>query len=49
MPGTQVKGGNGMGDSQPPRNRIAVIADMSRTATSSVRNCSRNSDAEYST
>ena len=37
-PGTQVNGGNGSGDSQPPRNRTAVIADIVRTATSSVRN-----------
>ena len=49
MPGTQVKGGNGIGDSQPPRNRIAVSEDIVRMATSSLRNCSRNIEAEYST
>src|ERR1700722_5713024 len=48
-PGTQVKGGNGNGDNQPPRNSVAVKADIVRTATSSVRNCNRNSEAEYST
>src|SRR6516165_7887199 len=48
-PGTHVKGGNGSGDSQPPRNSTAVIADMVRTATSSVRYCKRKSEAEYST
>ena len=48
-PGTQVNGGNGSGDSQPPRNSIVVIDDIVRMATSSVRNCSRYSEAEYST
>src|ERR1700734_1498161 len=48
-PGTQVKGGKGSGDNHPPRNRTAVIADMVKTATSSVRYCRRKSDAEYST
>src|ERR1700682_5346581 len=27
-PGTQMKGANGIGESQPPRNRIVVIALM---------------------
>ena len=48
-PGTQVNGAKGSGDSQPPRKKIVVIDDIVRMATSSVRNCSRNSDAEYST
>src|SRR5271154_439794 len=48
-PGTQVKGGKGSGDSHPPRNSTAVIADIVRTATNSVRNWSMNIDAEYST
>src|SRR5271154_6222572 len=48
-PGTQVKGGNGIGDSQPPRNSTVVIADIDSTATSSLRNCRMYSEAEYST
>src|SRR5512145_1529776 len=27
-PGTQVNGGNGIGDSQPPMNRIVIIEHM---------------------
>ena len=49
IPGIQVNGANGSGDSQPPRNRTVVIDDIVSTATSSVRNCSRKSEAEYST
>src|SRR3984885_14823522 len=48
-PGTQVKGGNGSGESHPPRNSTAVKADIVRTATNSVRNCKRKSEAEYPT
>src|SRR3954453_16675940 len=33
MPGIQVNGGYGIGESQPPRNRIAVIAHMVAIAT----------------
>src|SRR3982074_963668 len=33
MPGTQVKGGNGNGGSQPPMNRIVDIAHMVAMAT----------------
>ena len=40
-PGTQVKGGNGSGESHPPRNSTAVKADIVRTATNSVRNCKK--------
>src|SRR3569833_2493965 len=32
-PGTQVNGANGIGDSQPPRNRIAPIAHIVAMAT----------------
>ena len=49
IPGTQVNGGNGSGDSQPPRNMTVVIDDIAKIATSSPRNCSRNIEAEYST
>ena len=48
-PGIHVNGGNGSGDSHPPRNRTAANAPIVSSATSSVRNCSRNSEAEYST
>src|SRR6187549_698275 len=32
-PGTQVKGANGNGGSQPPRNRIVIMAHMVAMAT----------------
>src|SRR3954468_19150800 len=48
-PGTQVKGGNGAGGSQPPRNRIVAIAHMVAIAMYSPRKNSRNGVAEYST
>ena len=40
--GAQVKGQNGMGESQPPRNRIVPIAHMVRIAMYSPRKKSRN-------
>src|ERR1700742_5130457 len=49
MPGTQVKGANGMGDSQPPRNRIVVSEHMVMMATYSPRKNMRNGVEEYST
>ncbi len=48
-PGTQVNGGNGSGDSQPPRNRIVAIAHMVAMAMYSPRKNSRNGVDEYST
>src|SRR5918998_4312982 len=48
-PGTQVKGGNGIGDSQPPRNRIVPRAHMPMMATYSPSMKSRNGVEEYST
>src|SRR5262249_53359671 len=33
MPGTQVKGANGIGESQPPRNRMVISAHMVMMAT----------------
>src|SRR5918998_3657342 len=48
-PGTQVKGGNGIGDSQPPRNRIVPRAHMPMMATYSPSMKSRNGVDEYST
>src|ERR1700745_1077222 len=47
--GIQVNGGNGNGDSQPPRNRIAPIAHMVAIAMYSPRKNSRKGAAEYST
>src|SRR6185312_14454337 len=32
-PGTQVKGANGIGESQPPRNRIVIMAHIVAMAT----------------
>src|SRR5215210_2311697 len=48
-PGTQVKGANGIGDSQPPRNRIVPSAHMPMMATYSPSMNSRNGVEEYST
>src|SRR3954465_14000099 len=48
-PGPQVKGGNGAGGSQPPRNRIVAIAHMVAIAMYSPRKNSRNGVDEYST
>src|SRR3954471_11506792 len=48
-PGIQVKGGNGNGGSQPPRNRIVAIAHMVPIATYSPRKNNRNGVEEYST
>src|SRR5918998_2625736 len=48
-PGTQVKGGNGIGDSQPPRNRIVPSAHMPMMATYSPSMNIRNGVEEYST
>src|SRR5690606_38512735 len=47
-PGTQVKGAKSKGGSQPPRNRIVVIAHISTMATYSPRKNSRNGVEEYS-
>src|SRR5262252_9008108 len=49
MPGTQVSGCTGNGGSQPPRNRIVVMAHMVRIATYSPKKNSKNGVAEYST
>src|SRR4051812_14849004 len=49
IPGTHVKGGNGAGGSQPPRNRIVAIAHMVAIAMYSPRKNSRNGVDEYST
>ncbi len=48
-PGTQVKGANGIGDSQPPRNRIVPSAHMVMMATYSPSMKSRYGVEEYST
>src|SRR6478609_561202 len=48
-PGTQVKGANGIGDSQPPRNRIVISAHMVMMATYSPSMNSRYGVEEYST
>ena len=48
-PGTQVKGANGIGGSQPPRNRIVVSAHMVMIATYSPSMNSRYGVEEYST
>src|SRR3982074_2852763 len=48
-PGTSVNGENGTGDSQPPRNRIVVSADIVMTATYSVSMKRRYGVEEYST
>src|SRR5215212_10900638 len=48
-PGTQVKGANGIGESQPPRNRIVPRAHMPMMATYSPSMKSRNGVEEYST
>src|SRR5918999_2867746 len=48
-PGTQVKGGNGIGDSQPPRKRIVPRAHIPMMATYSPSMNSRNGVEEYST
>src|ERR687894_1058447 len=49
MPGTQVKGGNGIGDSQPPRNRIVPRAHIPMMATYSPSMNRRKGVEEYST
>src|SRR5215203_615099 len=49
MPGIQVKGGNGTGDNQPPRNRIVPSAHMVMIATYSPSMNSRYGVEEYST
>src|ERR1700742_1826513 len=49
MPGTQVKGANGIGESQPPRKRIVVSEHMVMMATYSPRKNIRNGVDEYST
>src|SRR5918997_3766364 len=48
-PGTQVKGAKGIGDSQPPRNRIVPSAHMVMMATYSPSMKSRYGVEEYST
>ena len=48
-PGTQVNGGRSIGDAQPPRNRIVVIAHISWMATYSPSMNSRYGVDEYST
>src|SRR5918998_3364069 len=48
-PGTQVKGGNGIGDSQPPRKRIVPRAHIPMMATYSPSMNIRNGVDEYST
>src|SRR5919112_548879 len=48
-PGTQVKGGNGIGDSQPPRKRIVPRAHIPMMATYSPSMNRRNGVEEYST
>src|SRR4028118_2105631 len=49
MPGTQVKGANGIGESQPPRNRMVPSAHMVMMATYSPSMNMRNGVEEYST
>src|SRR6476661_10388085 len=48
-PGTHVKGANGSGYSQPPKNRIVMIAHMPTMATYSPSMKSRYGVEEYST
>src|ERR1700730_15468848 len=48
-PGTQVNGGTGNGGSQPPMNRIVVMAHMVRIATYSPKKNSKKGVDEYST
>ena len=48
-PGTQVKGANGIGDSQPPQNRIVISAHIVMIATYSPSMKSMYGVAEYST
>src|SRR4051794_10051952 len=48
-PGIQVKGANGIGDSQPPRNKIVISAHMVMMATYSPSMNSRYGVEEYST
>src|SRR6478609_1143573 len=48
-PGTQVKGANGIGDSQPPKNSTVMIAHMPTMATYSPSMNSRYGVEEYST
>src|SRR5918995_6813339 len=48
-PGIQVKGGNGIGDSQPPRNRMVPSAHMPMMATYSPSMNRRKGVEEYST
>jgi len=49
MPGTQVNGANGIGDSQPPRNRMVPSAHMVQIATYSPSMNSRYGVEPYST
>src|SRR4051794_26040974 len=49
IPGTQVKGANGIGESQPPRNRIEPTAHMTMIDTYSPSMKSRYGVEEYST
>src|ERR1700730_9764100 len=48
-PGIQVNGMTPNGGSQPPRNKIVVMAQMVRIAMYSPRKNRRNGVAEYST
>src|SRR3954454_10660422 len=48
-PGTQVNGANGIGDSQPPRNRIVASAHIVTMATYSPSMNNRYGVDEYST
>src|SRR6476620_12516576 len=48
-PGTHVNGANGSGDSQPPKNRIVIMAHMPTMATYSPSMNSRYGVEEYST
>src|SRR6476661_4190039 len=48
-PGTQVKGANGIGESQPPKNSTVMIAHMPTMATYSPSMNSRYGVEEYST
>ena len=48
-PGTQVKGTNGIGESQPPRKRTVPSAHMVMIATYSPSMNSRYGVEEYST
>src|SRR3712207_6836135 len=49
IPGIQVKGANGIGDSQPPRNRMVPSAHMVMMATYSPSMKRRYGVEEYST